>query len=55
MRDRGKSRLHAGSLTATGFQVSRVTLRAEGSTELISHLGCPKYLIVKQMTWISQY
>ena len=39
--DRGRSRLHAGSLTGTPSQVSRITPWAEGGAKPLSHRGCP--------------
>ena len=38
---RGRSRLHAGSLTWDPIQVSRIRPPAEGDTKPLSHLGCP--------------
>ena len=39
---RGRSRLHAGSLTWDSIRVSRIIPWAEGGAKPLSHLGCPE-------------
>ena len=38
-----------GTGLGTQSQISRITPRAEGSTKLLSHLGCPRILISKEI------
>ena len=44
---RGRSGLHAGSLTWYSIRVSRIMPRAAGGTKPLCHWGCPQIKIFK--------
>ena len=46
---RGRSRLHAGSLRRTRFQISSIRPWAKGGAKPLSHPGCPEGRIVKNV------